>query len=257
MNRHYYKQNYNKVSFAELKFHSPNIFAFPGLCAMKLFGLLPTVPTFSPMPTSFAFVDFERLSVRCREFISPAIESFRRLGFEILGFEILDGCEDPNYIDGGSCHLFHPIRNINAVASHVNFFELHGMPSEFAALTVWRLFENGHSLRLVNHGLVSYFHDKVLNRKTFRSEAASPFQMLPVFEKLLEKFGENAAPASIRTLRDLRSLFEKESRKVLEVGLESGRFVPMSELEVINMKQARIDKLSALREQFQGSTVRI
>jgi hypothetical protein len=44
----------------------------------------------------------------------------------------------------------------------------------------------------------------------------------------------------------------------LEAGLKSGRYVPMSELEIIQMKQARVDKQTAMYEQFQDSaTVRL
>ncbi|HLM01585.1 MAG TPA: hypothetical protein VK400_11070 [Pyrinomonadaceae bacterium] len=259
MNQQFYKQNFNRMSYGELRHYSPNILAFPGLCAMKLCGLLPTAPTFSPMPTKIAFVEFERLSARCREFISPAMASFQRLGFEILGFEIDPSCENPNYIDGGGCHLVHPTRNFIALVSYHNFVEMPGMPGEFSGLTVWAQFENNSSLGLVNHRFTNYFNDKVLNRRTFYREASSPFKMLPVFEKLLEKFGDDrGAPAAIRTIKDLGSLLEKQSRQVLEAGLKSGRFVPMSELETIKMKQERIDKMSVLSDRFQDSaTVRL
>lgn len=232
------------------------MFAVPGLWAMKLLGLLPTTPNYLPMPSIPCFVGAERLSARCREFISPLVESFQTLGFEALGFEIIVGSEDANFIDGGACHLFHPNRNFNAVAGYHNFFELHGMPGEFTTLTVWTRFENGHSLGLVNHPLSNYYHDRVLNRKSYQCEASSPFQMLPVFEKLFEESSEqNGSPVALDSIEKLRRLFEKQSKKILETGLASGRFVPMSELEIINMRQARIDKLSAMREQFRGSTV--
>lgn len=258
MSQQYYKQNFNKMSFAELRLYSPNIIAFPGLCAMKLCGLLPTLPTFSPMPTRIAFVAFEQLSARCREFISPAIASFQRLGFEILGFEIDAACESPNYIDGGGCHLVHPNRNFIAMVSYSNFVEMPAMPSEFTGLTLWAQFENSGSVGLVNHVFVNYFYDRVLNRRTFRCEETSPFQMLPVFEKLLEESGGGDALMTIRTAKDLSSLFEKQSRQVLEAGLKNGRFVPMSELETIKMKQDRIDKMSAIYDRFQDSaTVRL
>lgn len=253
MNQHYYKQNFNKLSFGELKCYSPNLLAFPGLCAMKLFGLLPTVPTFAPMPTRISLVEFEQLSRRCQEFIEPSIESFQRLGFEILGFETNRACEDPNYIDGGGCHLVHPIKNFIVLVAYANFVELAGMPSEFSNLTVWAQFENHHSLGLVNHKFINYFYDQVLNRQTFYCEASSPYQMLSVFEELLENSDETDALVSIKTIKDLSGLFEKQSRQVLETGLKSGRFMPMSELEIIKMKQDRIDKLSAIYEQFQDS----
>ena len=258
MNQTYYKQNYNKFSFGELKFYSPNIFAFPGLCAMKIFGLLPVEPTYAPMPTVPCFVGSERLSARCREAILPSVESFGRLGFEILGFEINADYENPNYIDGGGCHLFHPIKNFVALVAYNNFINLPTIPSEFTTLTVWAQFENNHCVGLGNHKLSNYFHDKVLNRKTFHCEASSPFQMLPVFERILEESGINDEIVPLRTLKDLSSLFEKQSRKALEAGLKNGRFVPMSELEIIKMKQERVDKQTAMHEQFEDSaTVRL
>lgn len=258
MNQHYYKQNFNRLSFGELRHYSPNILAFPGLCAMKMFGWLPVTPVFAPMPTVPCFVGIERLSARCREFILPSVESFQRLGFEIFGFEINAGYENPNYIDGGGCHLVHPTKNFIALVAYNNFVELPTMPSEFSNLTVWAQFENNRSIGLTNHKLINYFNNKVLNRKSFRCEASTPFQMLPIFEKLLEDFGESEALVSLGTLKDLSSLLEKQSRKVLQAGLKNGRFVQMSELEIIKMKQERIDKQSAMRERFEDSaTVRL
>lgn len=258
MSQTYYKQNFNKLSFGELKCYSPNLLAFPGLAAMKIFGLLPTAPVFSPLPTRLSFVEFEQLSRRCREFIEPSIESLERLGFEILGFETNSDCEDPNYIDGGGCHLAHPVENFIALVSYGNFVEIAHAPSEFSNLTVWAQFENNHSLGLVNHQFINYFYDKVLNRRTFRTEASSPYQMLPVFEKLMENFGANEELVPIKTTKDLSNLIERQSRQVLEAGLKIERFVPMSELEIIKMKQDRIDKMSAIYDRFQDSaTVRL
>jgi hypothetical protein len=177
MNRTYYKQNFNKFSFAELKCYSYNIFTFPGLCVMKLFGLLPTAPVYVPMPINPCFVGGERLSVRCREAILPSVESFQRLGFEILGFEINADYENPNYIDGGGCHLVHPAKNFVALVAYSNFVDLPSMPSEFTTMTVWAQFENNHGIGLSNHKLINYFHCKIANRKSFRCEASSPFQI--------------------------------------------------------------------------------
>jgi hypothetical protein len=254
MNQTYYKQDCNKFSFGELKRHSPNVFAFPGLCLMKLFGLLPTAPTFAPMPAKPCFVEFEQLSARCRGFIEPSIESFQRLGFEILGCEINADCHNPNYIDGAGCHLVHTVRNYVAMIAYHNFVEVQPPPSEFSNLTVWAAFEENYSIALANHKFISYFYDKVSNRQSFYCDASSPFQMLPIFEKLVETYAAGDAIMPIRTVRDLSSLFETQGRKLLEAGLKNGRFVPMSELEIIKMKQDRIDKLSAIRDRFQDAT---
>jgi hypothetical protein len=258
MNQTYYKQNFNKFSFGELKHYSPNILAFPGLCAMKILGLLPIAPVYAPLPINPCFVGGEQLSTRCREAILPSIESFQRLGFEILGFEINAGYEDPNYIGGGGCHLVHPTKNFVALVTYNNFIKLPTMPSEFTTLTVWTQFENNHGIGLSNHKLINYFHCKIANRKSFRCEATSPFQMLPVFEKILEESGTQDATVPFRTLKDLSGFFEKQGRKILEAGLKNGRFVPMSKLEIIQMKQARVDKQTAMHEQFEDSaTVRL
>ncbi|HEX8735980.1 MAG TPA: hypothetical protein VF721_11700, partial [Pyrinomonadaceae bacterium] len=70
--------------------------------------------------------------------------------------------------------------------------------------------------------------------------------------------GVQEATVPFRTLKDLSSFFEDQGRKALEAGLKSGRYVPMSELEIIQMKQARVDKQTAMYEQFQDSaTVRL
>ncbi len=237
----YYKTDLQRFGLRETLHYLPGWSGFLQWF-LKSIGLvrLPVVPGFAPLPLraeSF-FSPPEKLSTRARSFLEPLAESFERLDFERMGYETNEGFLTSDFPDGGGCHFRH--RSGLWLASVIYAHALIGETIETVSITIWAVRSNGAPLRTVNlppSRTVDPFSKQLLKTDVFQLDTTSAIELFQFFER---KVAEHGGPGNFRTFAgtaDFLRYVEETSVLILETGLREGRYIPMTEAEVAELRK--------------------
>jgi hypothetical protein len=237
----YYKTDLQTVSLGEMMHFVPGWRGF-WLWVCKTFGFtrLPVIPGSAPLP--FRAASFlqppEKLSDQARTFIEPIAENLERLDFERIGYESNDGFLSDEIPDGGGCHFLH--RNGRWVASVIYFHTRIEEMGETIQLNIWGVRSDGSPFRVLNlppWQVVDPFSNRILNSLVYWLDTTSPTELFQFFEKKVAKgpgingFRQFSGPD------DVLRCMEENSVRVLEAKLREGRYIPMTEAEVAELRR--------------------
>lgn len=237
----YYNTNLQKITLEEMLHFLPG---WQGVVKwlLKTIGILqlPIMPGFLPFPSraEVFFSPPEKLSARAISFLEPLAESFDRLDFERIGVETNEGILSDEFPDGGGCHFRH--RNGLWLASVVYLHTPIGETIEMVSITIWAVRSNGAPVRAVSRPpsqIVDPFAKRILKTEVFHLDTTSPIELFQFFER---KVAELGGPGNFRTFAgtaDFLRYVEETSVLILETGLREGRFIPMTEAEVAELRR--------------------
>lgn len=188
-----------------------------------------------PIRADSFFCAYEELSVQGKEIINPFIESFERLGFAVMGYEKNTGI-DPNCLDAAGCHLLH--QNGKYFASVLFIHSVESPEPRLVTLNLWCLNSENCSFGVHNSPLAfDYFAAKTLNSTCLVVQTSSPFELFREFESKVQFRLNVSSLKHIQSPAQYAQLLEARSETVLNEGLRSGRFIPMTEIEVQELKR--------------------
>lgn len=237
----YYKTDLQKTTLEEMLHFLPG---WPGFLKwiFKTLGFirLPVSSGFAPLPSRAEtfFSSPEKLSTRALLFLEPLAESFERLDFERMGYETNEGFLTTDFPDAGGCHFRH--RNGLWMASVIYTHALIGETIETVTISIWAVRSNGAPIRAVNRPpshIVDPFAKRILKTEVFQLDTTSPTELYQFFER---KVAEQGGPGNFRTFAgtaDFLRYVEDTSILILETGLREGRFIPMTEEEVAELRR--------------------
>ncbi|HMV99926.1 MAG TPA: hypothetical protein PKE58_07265 [Acidobacteriota bacterium] len=236
--KHFYKVNMRTFSLSEILHYQPNLNGFLSWF-LNVVGIqvLPTFDLKVPLPVradSF-FCEPGELSHQGKEIISPLVESFERLGFAVMGYEKNTGI-DPNCLDAAGCHLLH--QNSKYTASVLFLHSVEAPEPHFVTLNISCLDSEHHSFSVHNHSLAfDFFAAKTLKSTCTVVQTRSPFELFREFESKVQHRLNFSTLQFIRNPHHFAQLTEARSETVLNEGLRLGRFIPMTEIEVQELKR--------------------
>lgn len=236
--KHFYKVDMRTFSLSEILYYLPGINGFL-TWLLNVLGIkpLPVYESLVPFPVradSF-FCDYTEVSLTGREMIAPFVESFERLGFSVLGYE-QNPSIDPNVLDCAACHLLH--QNGKFFSNVIFLNSVEASEPHRVSLTIWCLDSENRAFGLHNKAR-SYdiFAANLLKTTSILIHTDSPFELFREFELRVNAQLDFSSLKPLYNRHQYAQLIETRSVAVLEEGLRRGRFIPMTEIEVQELKR--------------------